>query len=230
MPNKINLLGLTFGRLTVIKQAPHKGVRISWYCKCSCGKIKSVCSGSLKSGKTLSCGCLLLEIVKKVNMTHGMCYTPESRAWHHMKGRCYDKNDKNYNYYGGRGIKVCNKWLNSFENFFEDMGFRPTIKHSLDRINVNGDYKPSNCRWATTKEQSRNMRSNRWIEFRGVRMLKTDWADYFGILQSNLGTLLNKGRTMDFLYDFYLAKNGSLPVRKTKYNQIATKSKLCQTK
>jgi len=92
--------------------------------------------------------------------THGLTYTPEYRSWCHMKGRCYCPNDSRYHRYGGRGIKVCDRWLNSFENFYKDMGPRPSPKHSIDRVDNNGNYEPSNCRWVTVKTQNSNRSTN----------------------------------------------------------------------
>ena len=103
---------------------------------------------------------------------------PEYGVLSGMKSRCYDKNQDSYPIYGGRGIVVCSRWLedvNGFLNFLEDMGPRPSDKHSIDRINTDGDYSPENCRWATDDEQFRNLRNNRWIEWRGNRMILTDW-------------------------------------------------------
>lgn len=110
-------------------------------------------------------------------ITHNKRHTPEYLIWAHMKTRCYNKNYKLYHCYGGRGIIVCDRWLNSFENFISDMGKRPTSKHSLDRFpNQNGIYEPENCRWATPKEQQGNRRNNKWIEHNGKRMIQADWA------------------------------------------------------
>jgi hypothetical protein len=98
-----------------------------------------------------------------------------------MLTRCTNKNSSSYENYGGRGITVCDRWLNSFELFFEDVGHRLSLKHSIERINTNGNYEPNNVKWATSREQSRNKRNNRWIEYNGKRMIITDWASYFGV-------------------------------------------------
>lgn len=118
---------------------------------------------------------------KEKRVKHGMSYTPEHNAWRAMKSRCYDKNRIYYKDYGGRGIQVCDRWLHSFENFYEDMGDRPT-KTSLDRIDNNGDYSPDNCRWATSSEQNRNRRN---IKIHKGKTL-TEWARHLGIKQSTL--------------------------------------------
>jgi hypothetical protein len=159
----IDLTGKTFSRLTVISKAEIKrGKGVKWVCRCICGKEKSVPSYKLTTGHTKSCGCYQKERASESNTTHGHkakgVSSPEYTSWQNMKCRCYDIKDKYYESYGGRGIKVCERWLGSFENFYEDMGPNPSKHHSLDRKEVNGDYEPSNCRWATNSEQSINQR------------------------------------------------------------------------
>lgn len=160
--NKItidNTIGKIFGRLTVIEfNGRNKHNNLLFLCKCSCGKIISVMGCKLRDGNTKSCGCLNKYIVKKVNSKHGDSFSVEYKTWCRMKNRCYNKNNPKYKYYGGRGITVCDRWLNSYENFLEDMGRKTTTKHTLDRINVNGNYEPSNCKWSTWKEQANNKR------------------------------------------------------------------------
>jgi hypothetical protein len=121
---------------------------------------------------------------------------------HHMKGRCYNKNDQRYKTYGARGIKVCKRWLHSFENFLSDMGRRPSPDHSLDRKNNNRDYKPSNCRWSTDEAQSRNKTNNRWLRCNGKKMVLADWARYFGINHTTLIRHLQK-KTIKEVFSYY---------------------------
>lgn len=143
---------------------------------CGCGnKFIARISGVIHS-KGASCGC------KKT--THGMCRTPEHAAWTGMRRRCSLTTDQQYHIYGARGIKVCDRWKDSFANFFEDMGPRPSPKHSLDRIDVDGDYCPENCRWATQKEQMRNVTYNRKIEYDGVTRCLAEWSELTGISAS----------------------------------------------
>ena len=125
-------------------------------------------------------------------ITHGMSGTPEYQAWHDMKRRCFNPNAKNYSYYGGRGIFMCDRWL-SFENFLADMGSRPTAKHSLDRIDNNADYSPDNCRWSTKKEQQNNKRTNRLITIGCVTLTIAQWTKEMGYGESVINKRLDMG-------------------------------------
>jgi len=125
-------------------------------------------------------------------ITHGMSGTPEYQAWIDIKHRCFNPNHKRYSDYGGRGISMCDRWLN-FENFLADMGSRPTAKHSLDRINNNGDYSLENCRWATKAEQANNRRSNRLITIEDVTLTIAQWAKKMGFGESVIWHRLKMG-------------------------------------
>lgn len=153
--------GKKFGRLTALSVSHRINYRTYWLCMCDCGKEKITTISHLNSGKTKSCGCYNKERIKETKIKHGLYdrkYRYELYTYRNMINRCYNKKTKGYKYYGERGIKVCDSWLLNFEYFFKDMGFRPSDKHSIDRIDVNGNYEKSNCRWATKKEQIKNRR------------------------------------------------------------------------
>lgn len=157
-PLKEDLTGRVFGRLTVTgRDAPY------WRCICTCGATKSVLGGSLTSGATKSCGCLRKEYSALTKTTHGKAANKHSRVyriWNGMKNRCHNEKQPHYVRYGGRGIKVCEEWRKSFATFYAYMGDPPTDRHSLDRLDNNGDYQPGNVRWATSKEQRANRRDS----------------------------------------------------------------------
>lgn len=155
------MIGEKFGKLIVISECikvyKKRGKR--YLCQCDCGSQVIVRSDFLKSGNTKSCGCLLSKYVKPstTKEKHGMSRSKEFASYNAMKTRCYNPNSKHYHNYGGRGIKVCDEWINSFTTFYNDMGSKPNDM-TLDRINVNGDYEPSNCKWSTRSEQNKNRR------------------------------------------------------------------------
>jgi hypothetical protein len=127
--------------------------------KCICGNIKSVMYTYIKTGRSKSCGCVQKNVWKTIFIKHNKYNTSEYNAWKNMKQRCNNSKRKDYVNYGGRGIKVCDRWLNSFINFYKDMGSKPGPEYSIDRYpNNDGNYEPSNCRWATSTEQNRNKR------------------------------------------------------------------------
>lgn len=153
----MDLRGQTYGRLTVLGETNKRYGNRYWLCRCECGTETAVEHSSLRGGHTRSCGCLHREIVLDMFQTHGMSNTSEYASWESMLGRCTNPSNTAYPYYGGRGIEVCSRWR-QFENFYEDMGPKPSPKHTIDRIDNDGNYEPANCRWATKLQQIRNTR------------------------------------------------------------------------
>lgn len=175
-----NLINKRFHRLLVFERAknpnPIKNRGAYWKCKCDCGNIVVIRSSSLVENKTKSCGCYNIERFIERTMTHGKYGLSEYNSWSGMKDRCYNKNNLHYQRYGGRGIRVCKKWKYSFENFYNDMGPKPSKLYSLDRINNNKGYSKENCRWATKLEQVKNRNSVRLITFNGLTLNLKDWS------------------------------------------------------
>lgn len=163
-----------------------------WLCFCECGETTLVTSKNLRSGNTISCGCYKSNLVSKKNSTHGLSNTREYEIWCGVIKRCKNKKSSSYQRYGGAGIRVCNRWL-KFENFFADMGKPPTNKHTIDRIDSDGDYEPANCRWATRSEQNRNKSNCIYFDIYGVRMTVAETARYFKVDKSFIHSRLKKG-------------------------------------
>lgn len=192
--NIIDLTGQKFNRLTVLYLNGIKSDRAKWVCRCDCGKISHPITGkNLKNGNTKSCGCLHLEKLKERLTTHGKSKAPEYIVYNNMKKRCFNHKDKRYNRYGGRGIKICDRWLESFENFYSDMGSRPTPKHSIDRINNDGDYCPENCKWATIIEQNSHTNQTRLLTYNGETHHLAEWARITGLTYKTISMRIDRG-------------------------------------
>lgn len=190
-----DLTGRVFGRLNVIGPTEERRYRkkIVWMCRCECGRIAFVVADSLRTGNTKSCGCLQKEYIPtRGNRTHNQSYTPEYRAWCAMQIRCTVPSNKAWPRYGGRGITVCDRWKR-FERFIEDMGQKPSSKHSLDRTDNDLGYSQDNCRWATWREQQRNRSTTRMLTFQGETMCITAWSERTGLSRPVIAHRLNIG-------------------------------------
>lgn len=190
-----DITGQRFGRLLVLRAA-YKGSNNSWFweCKCDCGEEVTVDGHSLRSGNTKSCGCYNKERVAETGTIHGMSKSKIKYVHTNMKQRCFNSNNPEYHNYGGRGIKICDRWLGKegFIHFMEDMGTCPAEGLSIDRIDNNGNYSPENCRWATQKEQQSNKRQNVLIERNGQIKVLSAWAKDLNISPTALSSRIKK--------------------------------------
>lgn len=183
----IDITGNRYGKLVVIKRVDSKPNTTYWLCKCDCGKEKIILGNSLKSGATVSCGCYQKSFIGNLRKTHGDTGTKLYTAWNNMKARCYRKITREYDNYGGRGIAVCDEWIHSYETFKEwalNNGYSDGL--TLDRINVDGNYCPENCRWITNKEQQNNKRNNVLYTYNGETKTLAEWAESLGICYKTL--------------------------------------------
>jgi hypothetical protein len=193
--NKIDLVGKKYGMLTVVERIGKYYMDSLWKCICDCGKEYIGRGQRLKTGRIDNCGCQW-----RIKYTkHGMYGTKEYRAWIKMKERCLDPDDKGYANYGGRGISICSRWLgeNGSTSFIKDMGLAPSKFHSLDRIRVNEMYEPTNCRWATAKEQSENKRNNVFYEYGNDKFTAIEWSRRLGLGRTFLVKRLKNNKTIE---------------------------------
>lgn len=188
--------GTRYGHLTIVSLS-HRTLNKTAYlnCLCDCGAEKVIAWDGIRNGLVVSCGHVLIETARQRTTTHGESDTPLHSIWRGVIARCKPNYPEAHNYYD-RGIRVCERWQ-TFENFKADMGERPSDKHSIDRIDNNGNYEPRNCRWATAKEQLRNTRRNRIVTFQGVSRCVTDWAEQLGFSVSCLKHRLNIGWSVE---------------------------------
>lgn len=209
--------GQRFGRLVVIERDCLREIRkehdSNWICKCDCGEMTVVSRGNLLSGDIKSCGCLRKEYMKNKKTTHGMTNTRLYQIWFGIKKRCNNKNSVNYDIYGGRGIAICSEWQ-EFEPFYEwamANGYSDDL--TIDRIDVNGNYEPDNCRWATMKEQANNTRRNHYLTFNGKTQTISQWATEVDLPYSVL-----KGRINKYNWSVEDALTTPVKERKIKYD------------
>lgn len=199
----IDMTGQKFGRLTVIGRTENyitpKGTKFSqWICKCECGNTCTAKVSDLKYGKTKSCGCLHNELARQRRTKHSLSGTKLYMIWKAMKQRCSNLNNKDYPNYGGRGIKVCDEWRNSFESFYSwamSNGYSEEL--SIDRIDVNGNYEPNNCRWANATMQQNNKRNNRILEYKGETHTIAEWSRILHISRDVINKRIAKGDSIE---------------------------------
>ena len=194
-----NLTGQKFGRLIVLERAIKKGKNAYWLCECNCPEHTKVIvsSSHLTKEHTRSCGCLKKEIVKIASRTHGMSHTRLNRIWRGMRKRCYNSKNKQYKNYGGRGITVCEEWQ-EFQPFYDwamANGYKDDL--TIERIGTNGNYEPSNCKWATQKEQQNNRRNNHLVKYNGEEKTIAQLANEYGLNYQTLLRRLQKGWTIE---------------------------------
>lgn len=200
----IDLTGMKFGRLKVIKRVPNPKGRALWECKCDCGETAYVETSRLKSGSTKSCGCLHRELLVKRNKETAKYGGVQNErlygVWHSMKQRCYDHNRKDYQRYGGRGIQVCEQWksnYNAFKSWCLANGYKQGLQ--LDRINNDGNYSPGNCRWVTPKENTLNRSTKKIIDVDGKLLNVTQWANLIGVSHQAIDYHIRVGNAEEFI-------------------------------
>ena len=197
MKYESNLIGKRFGRWTVVKKdkitTDSRGRHDFYVCNCDCGKTKSVNKWQLLRGVSKSCGCYRSDFIRNKDLKHGYSRERVYHIYHLIRQRCYNKNHISYKNYGGRGIKMCDEWINNVSSFIfwcYNNGYRQGL--SIDRIDVNGNYEPKNCRFATQKQQQRNRRCNRMVIVRGKEYVLADACELFGIKYQNASQIFTK--------------------------------------
>ena len=199
-----DLTEMTFGKLTVLECVGNtKGGHAQWLCRCECGNEVIVASSHLKSEHTKSCGCLQRNKVGMLNKKHGMRGTKIYNTWKSIKKRCFNPNCKDFGSYGGRGIKMFEAWINDFQAFYDYVSKLPhygEAGYSLDRINNNGNYEPNNLRWATAKEQGRNKRNNRIVQYDGEKMCLAEAVEKSNIQLGTVIRRISRGEKGEFLF------------------------------
>ena len=204
----IDLTGQVYGRLTVIKRvddyiSPSGSRKVQWLCKCKCGKEVIVTGNNLKNGNSKSCGCYNRELLPKINSTHNASNTRLYHIWTCMKDRCYNPKNKKYKDYGGRGIIICDEWINDFEafaNWAYDNGYIENVSRgecTIDRIDVNGNYCQQNCRWVNQKVQTNNKRNNHYITYNGETHTVTEWNNILGYKKGVLSRRIFSGWSIE---------------------------------
>lgn len=199
MTTQVDIVGQRFGRYLVIAKSDKrtKAMKQMVLCKCDCGTEREVVAGNLRSGLTNSCGCWKDEKTSARMKKHGFSKNTMYMRYRSMIKRCYEKTHKEYANYGGRGITVCSRWLDSVENYIEDMGFPPFKDASIDRIDNNLGYSKENCRWATKKEQSENRRATTMVNMNGENLCLSDWSKKLGLNKQSVARRIKAGWSVE---------------------------------
>lgn len=195
----VDLVGRRFGKWEVLRRSTSRPTPTKWVCRCECGTVRDVVGASLTRGVSKCCGCdraNLAATLKSRSTTHGRTNTPEWRAWNGMLARCYTPSHTSFHLYGGRNVQVCERWRQSFDNFFADLGERPA-GCSLGRIDNARDYSPENVRWETDREQMNNTRSNRLLTYGGLTLTVAQWSRRTGISYTAIWQRLDSGWTVE---------------------------------
>lgn len=195
MAKLVDLTGQKFTRLTVVSRDNTSTKSVRWNCVCDCGNTTNVAANELKRGSSRSCGCLQKELAAKRVSTHKLSKTPTYKVWDAIIQRCLNENSQAYANYGGRGITVCEHWK-TFQNFYADMGEKPDGL-SIDRIDNNKGYSPDNCRWADTKTQSTNKRTNNKYTYDHKTLCISEWAELYGMSHACLSMRLIRGWSIE---------------------------------
>ncbi len=191
--NFVDLSGKRFGKLSVARIVVERANIYQWECLCDCGKSILLKTKQLTGDNNKSCGCLKLEQLLSRSTKHGMARSKEYDTWISIKKRCLNPDNKDYKYYGERGITMCDRWQDSFQNFYEDMGDRPSKTHSIDRIDNNKGYYKENCKWSTKSEQCRNQRNNRIVIINGESVCLAEAAERYGIRTKTVYDRVKRG-------------------------------------
>ena len=207
----IDISGNKYGKLTVIEKVNKENKNITyWLCECECGNKKTISKPNLTTGHSKSCGCLAIESAtgNKYGLKHNESKTRLYFIWQSMKQRCYDKNVNGYKYYGLRGIEICNDWLDyeKFSEWSKGNGYKNNL--SIDRIDVNGNYEPENCRFITAKQQNRNKTTSVFITYFGIKKCVSEWSEILGIPQTTIHNRMKKHKDASVILNVGYLKKG----------------------
>lgn len=192
----VDITGQRFSMLVAVNTTGVRRGQRYWNCRCDCGIYTEVSTKVLRVGGKKSCGCLMNSSNRsKRKRTHGLARTLEYRSWAGMRARCLSEKSAGYENYGGRGIGIYDRWIDSFPNFLADMGHRPSPNHSLERIDNDKGYSPDNCRWATKKDQNRNRRDSVFVTIDGVTLVASEWIERSGIHTDTVRARVRRGKS-----------------------------------